>query len=41
MAATRKPTNDHIVELLERILDELAELKQAQDRLASQMSPRS
>ena len=41
MAETANPTNQRVVELLERILDELSELRQAQERLVAEVVARS
>ena len=35
MATAEKPTNEHITQLLERILRELDEVKKTQDQLAA------
>jgi hypothetical protein len=37
VGATAKPTNEQIVELLERVLRELAEVKEWQLRLAAEL----
>ncbi|MFQ5554049.1 MAG: hypothetical protein ACE5GC_01600 [Acidimicrobiia bacterium] len=37
MATAAKPTNEHIAELLARVLRELGEVKKTQDQLAADL----